>query len=108
MSFQKASEGGYTPQLPGISRKTLVWGENMLLAEFTLEKGSMLPVHSHPQEQTGYLVRGRMRLTIGETGYDVCAGDAWTVPGGTAHGAEVIEDSVAVEVFSPVRQDYLP
>lgn len=108
MSFQKASKDGYTQQLPGISRKTLVWGEHTLLAEFTLAKGVPLPMHSHPQEQTGYLVKGRMTLTIGEETCDISPGDAWTVPGGVPHGASVQEDSVAIEVFSPVREDYLP
>jgi quercetin dioxygenase-like cupin family protein len=108
MSFQKAAGKGYTLQLPGIARKTLVSGEQTLLAEFTLAQGATLPMHSHPQEQTGYLVKGRMTLTIGGAAHDACAGDAWTVPGGVPHGASVLEDSVAVEVFSPVRQDYLP
>ena len=35
-------------------------------------------------------------------------GDSWSIPGGMPHGAEVLEDSVAIEVFSPVRDDYLP
>lgn len=108
MSFQKAAKTGYTPQLPRIARRTLVWGEMTLLAEFTLEKGSTLPVHSHPQEQTGYLVSGRMVLTIGGESCDLQPGDAWTVPGGVPHGASVIKDSIAVEVFCPVREDYIP
>jgi quercetin dioxygenase-like cupin family protein len=108
MEFQKATEKAYTPMLPGIARKTLVSGERTLLAEFTLARGANLPSHSHPQEQTGYLVSGRMMLTIGQTEYDVRPGDAWVVPGGVTHGARVIEDSIAVEVFSPVREDYLP
>jgi quercetin dioxygenase-like cupin family protein len=108
MGFQKASEKKYTPMLAGIARKTLVSGEHTLLTEFTLAQGADLPSHSHPQEQTGYLVSGRMMLTIGETEYDVRPGDAWVVPGGMPHGARVIKDSIAVEVFSPVREDYLP
>lgn len=108
MSFQKASQQGYTTVLEGIGRKTLVWGEHTLLAEFTLAKGAALPVHSHPQEQTGYLVKGRMILTIGEEACDLSPGDTWMVPGGVTHGASVLEDSIAVEVFSPVREDYLP
>lgn len=108
MSFQKASREGYIPMLPGIARKTLVWGDLTLLTEFTLTQGETLPMHSHPQEQTGYLVKGRMLLTIGEETCDLGPGDAWTVPGGITHGASVLEDSVAIEVFSPVREDYLP
>ena len=45
--------------------KTLCYGERTLMTEFILERGSTLPVHSHPYEQTGYLVQGRIRLRIG-------------------------------------------
>lgn len=106
--FQKHSEDGYTPVIPGIEQKTLVYGEKTLLAEFTLKGGSRLPQHSHPHEQTGYLVKGRMRLSIGGMEYEVMPGDSWCIPSGVEHGAQSIEDSVAVEAFSPVRTDYLP
>jgi quercetin dioxygenase-like cupin family protein len=65
-------------------------------------------MHSHPQEQTGYLVDGHIRLTIGDETHDVAPGDSWCITGGVEHGAEVPQDAVAVEVFSPVREDYLP
>jgi quercetin dioxygenase-like cupin family protein len=94
--------------LPGIRMKTLCYGERTLMTEFILERGSTLPVHSHPHEQTGYLVKGHMRLKIGEKEHEVVPGDSWCIPAGTEHGAQILEDSVAVEVFSPVRQDYLP
>ena len=64
--------------------------------------------HSHPHEQTGYLVKGRLRLRIGTREYEAQTGDSWCIPGGVEHGTEVIEDSIALEVFSPVRHDYLP
>jgi len=107
MNFGRASEKAYIPMCSGIGRKTLAYGERTLLAEFSLDKGAKLPAHSHPHEQTGYLVSGHMALTIGDTEYDLLPGDAWTVPGGTEHSARVFEDSIAVEVFSPVREDYL-
>ena len=62
--FQKHSEKGYTVALEGIEQKTLVYGERTLMTEFLLKKGSQLPQHSHPYEQTGYLVNGRVRLFI--------------------------------------------
>jgi quercetin dioxygenase-like cupin family protein len=49
-----------------------------------------------------------MRLSIGADTHDVRPGDSWCVPGGVEHGVDVLEDSVAIEVFSPVREDYLP
>jgi quercetin dioxygenase-like cupin family protein len=106
--FYAASDDGYRPVLPGIGLKTLVHGERTLFAEFRLSAGSALPSHTHPQEQTGYLVRGRMRLTIGDESFDARPGDSWCIGSGVTHSAQVLEDSLAIEVFSPVREDYLP
>ncbi len=106
--FQKHSEKGYAVAIEGIKMKTLVYGEQTLMVEFLLEKGSDLPLHAHPHEQTGYLVKGHLRLSIGAEKKDVLPGDSWCIPGGVEHGAEVMADSAAIEVFSPVREDYLP
>jgi quercetin dioxygenase-like cupin family protein len=105
--FQKHSQTGYKQAVDGIEQKTLVYGDKSLLVEFLLHQGAVLPLHSHPHEQTGYLVKGHIRLTIGAEVHDVLPGDSWCVPGGTLHKAEIVEESVAVEVFSPVREDYL-
>ena len=94
--------------IEGIEKKTLVYGEKSLLTEFRLEGGRNLPQHAHPQEQTGYLVSGHLRLTIGDETFDVHPGDSWCVPGDVEHGAQIVEDSVAIEVFAPLREDYLP
>jgi quercetin dioxygenase-like cupin family protein len=106
--FQKESDDGYVDALPGIRRKTLSYGDATLMSEFRLQAGHPLPIHDHPHEQTGYLVSGRLRLTIGDEAHDVVPGDSWSIPGGVPHGADVLEDAVAIEVFSPVREDYLP
>lgn len=106
--FTTACSDGYADALPGIRRKTLSYGDATLMAEFRLRGGAVLPVHDHPQEQTGYLVAGRLRLTIDDETRDVAPGDSWSIPGGVPHGAVALADTVAVEVFSPVREDYLP
>ncbi|MFZ7127115.1 MAG: cupin domain-containing protein [Desulfobacterales bacterium] len=106
--FSIADEAGYRDILPGIRMKTLVWGECTLMTEFRLEPGASLPSHDHPHEQTGYLVSGCLRLFIGDESRVIGPGDSWVIPGRTSHRAEAIDSSVAVEVFSPVREDYLP
>jgi quercetin dioxygenase-like cupin family protein len=106
--FRKHSESGYHSALKGIEQKTLVYGGKTLMTEFLLRKGSVLPLHSHPHEQTGYLVKGRMRLTFGTEQFEAQTGDSWCIPGDVEHEAEIMEDTIAVEVFSPVREDYLP
>ncbi len=106
--FRKHDASGYKDVLDKIGLKTLVHGEKTLLTEFRLERGAVLPKHSHPHEQTGYLVSGRLDLTIGNETFSAVPGDSWCIPGETEHHAVALEDSVAVEVFSPVREDYLP
>lgn len=105
--FQAKNDNGYTEILPGIWIKTQVYGENSLLTEFHMKKGSALPDHSHPHEQTGYLVSGRMRLTVEGEVLEANPGDSWCVKGNAKHHAEILEDTVAIEVFSPVREEYL-
>jgi quercetin dioxygenase-like cupin family protein len=104
----KAANEGYIKVMDGIERRTLVFGEKTLMTEFRLEKGKILPLHRHPYEQTGYLVSGHLVLVIAGQRHDMTPGSSWSIPGEVEHGAEVEENSVAVEVFSPVRQDYLP
>ena len=106
--FHKAKNDNYSEALPGILRKTLVYGEQTLLAEFRLQAGRILPLHAHLYEQTGYLVAGRLRFTIGAERFEAGPGDSWCVPANVPHAAEVLEDAVAIEVFSPLREDYLP
>jgi quercetin dioxygenase-like cupin family protein len=106
--FYQKNQDPYKVVLPGIQMKTLVYGEKTLLAEFRLQTGSALPRHSHPYEQTGYLVSGRIRLSIGEDTFDVSPGESWSIPVSVEHGAEILADAVAIEVFSPAREDYLP
>ncbi|MBN2234406.1 MAG: cupin domain-containing protein [Opitutales bacterium] len=106
--FTKTNPDGYIEPIKGICYKTLVHGNRTLLAEFLLTQNHKLPRHSHPHEQTGYLVDGHIVLTIGSESFDVWPGDSWCIPGNTEHEAFVMEDSTAIEVFSPVREDYLP
>jgi quercetin dioxygenase-like cupin family protein len=106
--FCKASPTDYKPVLPGIELKTLVFGDKTLFSEFRMKAGSKLPAHAHVYEQTGYLVEGRIRLTIGDEVFTVEPGDSWCIGSNVSHCAEILADSVAIEVFSPVREDYLP
>ena len=106
--FYNSNHVGYKQTLPGIQIKTLVYGEKSLLTEFRMEQGSQLPPHAHPHEQTGYLIAGRIRLSIGDEIFEAEPGDSWSIPGGVTHRAEILVDSLAIEVFSPVREDYLP
>jgi quercetin dioxygenase-like cupin family protein len=102
------SEEGYRPAADGIVMKNLVQGERTMMLRFKLAAGSELPPHCHPHEQTGFLVTGKMRFTIAGAVAVVGSGDSWCIPGGVEHAVEALEPSEAIEVFSPLREAYLP
>ncbi len=106
--YQPQNDDGFKDVLDKIAMKTLVHGDKTLMVEFRLGKGADLPSHSHPHEQTGFLISGRIKLTIGKEAYFVEPGGSWCISGGVEHKAVALEDSAAIEVFSPIRDDYLP
>lgn len=107
--FYKANQNGFKEVLPGIKLKTLVYGEKSLFSEFRMTAGSIKLRNTRIfHEQTGYLTEGKIRLTIGNETFDVEIGDSWCIPGNVEHSAEILKDAVAIEVFTPVHEDYLP
>jgi quercetin dioxygenase-like cupin family protein len=105
--FCKNDSKSYREVLPGISMRAVVYGENTLMTEFFLTSGSFLPAHKHVHEQTGYLISGKILLTIGDEIFEVEPGDSWSIPGSITHSAEILENSIAIEVFSPRREEYM-
>ena len=105
--FYKKDDTGYRTPAEGVQLKTLVHGDKTLLCEFRMKKGSRVPEHSHPHEQTGYMVSGRISFITDDETFEALPGDSWCIPGDVIHTADILEDSVIIEVFSPVREDYL-
>jgi quercetin dioxygenase-like cupin family protein len=101
------SQSQPVPALPVITRRTLVHGTSMMLVEFALQAGAILPQHSHPHEQAGYLVSGKIRLTLANETRDLNPGDSYYAPANVPHGATALQDSLVIDAFHPPRQDYL-
>ena len=92
-----------------ISRR-LVTGERMMLAHVYLDKGSIVPKHSHENEQLTYILEGALHFWIGEDEreeIDVRAGEVLWIPSNVPHKALALEDTLDVDVFSPPREDWL-
>ena len=92
-----------------IDRK-LVTGDRMMLAQVFLKKGSIVPTHSHENEQITWILEGALRFWIGEDGAEeiiVNKGDVLHIPSNVPHKAEALEDTLDVDVFSPPREDWL-
>ena len=92
---------------PGIVRTTLATNDQLMLCHFFLRKGAEIPLHAHVAVQNGYLIRGKIRM-IWETGKDFLAGpgDGWCLSSNEPHRAEILEDSEAIECFTPSRPEY--
>ena len=93
--------------LEGVRRKTLVHGDKTILCRFELDEGAVLPLHSHPYEQTGYLVSGKMIFTIDGQKHEMQPGDSWCIKENIEHAVTILENATLVELFSPVRKDFL-
>ena len=106
--LKKHDQVTYRKLIDGVELGTLVHGEKTLMGRFRLSRGSVIPSHDHPHEQTGLMLSGRMVFTIDGVEHEVVPGDSWCIGSGVPHRVRVLEDSVAIEVFSPVREDYLP
>lgn len=78
-----------------------------MMCHFRMKKGAVVPLHSHPAAQNGYLISGKLRFRRGETDSFVAeAGCSWVFDGNESHGAEVLEDSEVIECFAPMRPEY--
>ena len=81
-------------------------GERMMIICAPLKKGHEAVSHSHPHEQAGYCVRGRVLLTIDGESTEIEPDDSYVIPGGASHSVRVLEDALLVEMFSPPREEY--
>jgi quercetin dioxygenase-like cupin family protein len=107
MGMRSNSEAKPVEMLPGVVRRSIVHGEKTSLHELQMSVGAEVPLHTHPHEQTGYVASGRVIFELGGEKRELRAGDAYSVPGEVLHGVVALEDSVCVDIFSPVRSEYL-
>lgn len=106
--FSKKDDRSFGPLIDGVTMRPLAWGEKTILCEFKLEKGQKIPAHQHPYEQTGYLISGKLNFRIDKTWHIAETGDSWSIPENIEHEVEILKNSVVLELFSPIRHDYLP
>ena len=97
----------WIPICPGIERQTLTSGKTMYQMLATLEPGSKMPAHQHPQEQIVHVLSGRMKLIVDGMPHEMKAGDSYYLASNVPHGVETIEETRVLDTFSPPRDEYL-
>ena len=89
-----------------ISRK-LISGSRQMMAQVYLKRGALVPLHTHESEQLVYVLEGMLRLRIAGGDVVVRDGEVVRVPAGATHQIEALEDTFALDLFSPPRADWL-
>jgi quercetin dioxygenase-like cupin family protein len=90
----------------GVSGRPL-FGERAMINLIEFEPGAVVPVHSHPHEQLGIVLRGVQILEIAGEDHPLGPMDGYVLPGGLEHGARCgPEGATVIDVFQPVREDY--
>lgn len=92
---------------PGVTRKVLSHSEELLMAEVSFEKGARGNMHKHPHRQITYVAKGKFEFTIDGEISVVEQGDSVFIPGDTMHGVLALEEGILVDIFTPVREDFL-
>jgi quercetin dioxygenase-like cupin family protein len=89
-----------------VSRK-IVTGDREMLAQTYLKRGALVPLHSHASEQMTYVLQGALRFLVEGEEVIVREGEVIHIPSSVPHQAEALEDTFELDVFSPVREDWV-
>ena len=93
---------------PGIERQ-MIWGERLMVCRLRLAPHTVTAVHSHPHEQITLVEHGPVRFTIDGQTRIVQTGDVLHFPSACEHGATMLDEEVVlIDIFSPIREDFLP
>ena len=87
--------------------RQFITGERVTIGRFEMKAGAVVPTHAHENEQVSCVLSGALRFHFGDRDVLVRSGDVMQIPPNVAHGVDVVEDCVVVDVFCPVRQDWL-
>ena len=92
--------------MPGLYAR-LLHSSNMTLSFVDIDKGSNMPIHQHPHEQITFVMEGELEMNIGGETMVLTPGTVHIIPGNTPHGALALTDVKVLDVFNPVREDYI-
>ena len=93
--------------VPGVRRQVLACGDRAMVVRIAIDKDAVVPIHTHPHEQVGYIASGKFRFTIGSETRDLGPLEGYAIPPNVPHGGVGLEENtVAVDTFAPPREEY--
>lgn len=97
---------GKMREFKGVTFELLARGEKTMITKMNYKLGDKVPLHSHPNEQAGYVISGKIRLQFNVYDEILGTGDSYVITENQAHSVEVIEAGEVIDVFTPPRKDY--
>lgn len=95
------------PAAEGVKRRILAYTDNLMCVENLFETGAVGAIHTHPHTQLTYVVSGKFEFTVGGEVYLVKSGDTLLKQNGIIHGCTAIEGGILLDIFTPMREDFL-
>jgi len=92
---------------PGMKRQIMGYDDKILMARVLFEEGAVGKVHDHHHSQATYVVSGKFELQVGDEKKVISAGDGFYIPPHIPHGAVCLEPGELIDVFSPIREDFI-
>lgn len=91
----------------GVRRQIMAYDDKIMLVNVEFDKGGVGQMHQHYHSQVTYVISGQFDLTIGDETKRMKGGDAFYIPPNVMHGAICVEKGVLIDVFSPIREDFM-
>ncbi len=92
---------------PGMRRKIIAWDERVMMVKVEFEKGAVGTLHQHPHTQISHVESGIFEVEIGGETKILTTGDAFYIPSNVLHGAICLEAGMLIDIFSPMREDFV-
>lgn len=105
--FVKNEDCKITPCEPGVTRKVMAYNQETMMCEVSFETGAVGNTHSHPHVQVTYVAEGTFEFTIENETQIVKKGDSILMPGNAVHGVKCLEAGKLVDVFVPMREEFV-
>lgn len=91
----------------GVEFDLLAIGPQSMMTKMRYRPDNVIPFHSHPNEQIGYVLSGRIRVLTRDSRHELTTGDTYAIPANVEHSIEIIEAAEEVQVFTPLREAFL-
>jgi len=100
-------ENAVRKQFLGVDFEVLAVGIESMVTKMLYKESDSVPFHKHPNEQNGYVITGQYKLLFDNKEYIITKGDSYSIPANMEHSMEIMVAGEVIDVFTPVRQDYL-